>query len=136
MADVFLDTSYAIALVNERDQYHARALTLADEWMREGYQAVTTVGVLLEIGNALADGYREAAVALLDAIENDPKIRVVPLTNDLYHQALDLFRDPPDKAWGLVDCISFIVMREGGITATLTADRHFEQAGFTALLRS
>jgi predicted nucleic acid-binding protein len=37
VADVFLDTSYAIALVNERDQYHARAVTLAEEWMREGY---------------------------------------------------------------------------------------------------
>lgn len=39
-----------------------------------------------------------------------------------------------DKTWGLVDCISFVVMQERGITDALTADRHFQQAGFRALL--
>jgi predicted nucleic acid-binding protein len=37
--------------------------------------------------------------------------------------------------WGLVDCISFIVMQNRGITDALTADIHFQQAGFRALLR-
>ncbi len=36
---------------------------------------------------------------------------------------------------GLVDCISFVVMRERNIEAALTADEHFIQAGFRALLR-
>jgi len=39
-----------------------------------------------------------------------------------------------DKDWSLTDCISFIVMEEHGITEALTGDRHFEQAGFRALL--
>lgn len=39
-----------------------------------------------------------------------------------------------DKTWGLVDCISFVAMQERGITEALTADRHFVQAGFRALL--
>jgi hypothetical protein len=41
----------------------------------------------------------------------------------------------PDKDWSLIDCISFVVMEEEGIQEALTADQHFEQAGFTALLR-
>ncbi|MHB8900647.1 MAG: hypothetical protein ACYC6Y_18000 [Thermoguttaceae bacterium] len=36
---------------------------------------------------------------------------------------------------GLTDCISFIIMREYGLTDALTADHHFEQAGFTVLLK-
>ena len=40
-----------------------------------------------------------------------------------------------DKTWSLVDCASFVVMREHSITVALTSDRHFEQAGFTRLLR-
>jgi uncharacterized protein len=40
-----------------------------------------------------------------------------------------------DKAWGLVDCISFIVMREAGVNQALTFDQHFVQAGFQALMR-
>ncbi len=40
-----------------------------------------------------------------------------------------------DKDWSLTDCISFVVMHERGITEALTADHHFEQAGFVALLK-
>lgn len=39
-----------------------------------------------------------------------------------------------DKDWSLTDCISFVVMRDEGITEALTGDRHFEQARFIALL--
>jgi hypothetical protein len=34
-----------------------------------------------------------------------------------------------------MDCVSFIVMQYSGITEALTADEHFQQAGFRALLR-
>ena len=61
---------------------------------------------------------------------------IVPLTNDLYAQALILYRSRIDKEWGLVDCLSFVVMRERMLTEALTADQHFEQAGFQALLRT
>jgi predicted nucleic acid-binding protein len=35
---------------------------------------------------------------------------------------------------GLTDCVSFVVMRDRGLTAALTADRHFQQADYRALL--
>jgi predicted nucleic acid-binding protein len=46
-----------------------------------------------------------------------------------------LFAKRPDKAWSLTDCISFVVMRDQDIAEALTGDRHFEQAGFVALLK-
>ena len=39
-----------------------------------------------------------------------------------------------DKNWSVTDCTSFVVMREHNLTEALTADRHFEQAGFKAIL--
>jgi len=48
---------------------------------------------------------------------------------------LALFCSRLDKEWGLIDCVSFIVMQERGLTNALTTDEHFEQAGFRALLR-
>jgi predicted nucleic acid-binding protein len=45
------------------------------------------------------------------------------------------FRTLDDKDWSLTDFISFAVMGDNGITEALTADHHFEQAGFTALLK-
>ncbi len=52
-------------------------------------------------------------------------------STDDYH----LYCQRNDKNWGIVDCISFIVMEEGRITEALTTDIHFQQAGFRALLR-
>jgi predicted nucleic acid-binding protein len=44
-----------------------------------------------------------------------------------------MFEQYADKTWGLVDCVSFLVMREMKITAVLGFDRHFVQAGFRLL---
>ncbi len=32
--------------------------------------------------------------------------------------------------WGLVDCLSFVVMKQHQISVVLSFDRHFIQAGF------
>jgi len=40
-----------------------------------------------------------------------------------------------DKNWSLTDCMSFVVMEDEDIEDVLTADHHFEQAGFVALLK-
>jgi len=98
---------------------------------------VTTQAILLEIGNALSKKkYRLAAIQLLESLVADPNVEIIELTNQLYTEAFELFKNRRDKEWGLVDCISFIVMQNRGITDALTADRHFSQAGLRALLIS
>jgi uncharacterized protein len=133
MTEVFLDTSFAIALSSVTDRNHAQAVELADQIETNRTRLVTTQAILLEIGNALSkQRYRTAAIQLLESLETDPSIEVILLTNSLYRLAFNLFRQREDKEWGLVDCVSFIVMQERGITDALTADIHFQQAGFRA----
>ena len=135
--EVFLDTGYTIALSVESDEYHERAEELAEQLEAEKTRFITTRAILLETGNALSkERYRQAAIALLDALEEDPSVEIVPLSEELFAKAFELFRNRPDKEWGLVDCISFIVMQERGLTEALTPDKHYEQAGFRALLRT
>jgi predicted nucleic acid-binding protein len=62
------------------------------------------------------------------------EVDVVHLTPDLCAQGFRLYKSHQDKAWGLVDCISFMVMREAGLNQALTFDQHFVQAGFQALM--
>jgi predicted nucleic acid-binding protein len=134
--EVFLDTSYALALSAPTDQFHDRAMRLATELVAARARLLTTRAVLLEIGNALArQRYRAAAASLLQALEADPTVEILPLSVNLYSQALQLFISRPDKEWGLIDCASFVVMAERGLTKALTADEHFQQSGFRALLR-
>jgi hypothetical protein len=51
---VFLDTSYVIALVSPQDNYHQKALIIADFLEKQSITLITTQAILLEIGNALS----------------------------------------------------------------------------------
>ena len=129
---VFLDTSFVQALFSRRDEHPNRAIALRSSL--EAATIWTTEAVLFEIGNALATLNREAAVEFIEDAYRAPNIQVVRLTTEGFLSALALYRSRPDKQWGLVDCLSFEAMRREQISAALTADRHFVQAGFRALM--
>jgi predicted nucleic acid-binding protein len=123
-------------MASRKDELHHKCLELAEQIETEGRQLVTTEAVLLEVGNSLARRrYRASAAQLLRSLTTDTRITIEPVTTDLFYRGLRLYETRMDKEWGLVDCISFIVMTERGLTDALTSDEHFEQAGFVALLR-
>src|SRR4051794_19027552 len=134
--EVFLDTAYAIALVAPDDQHHELAALIAAQLKRDKTRLVTTQAIALEIGDSLSGlRYRTSAVKLLRSLESDSRIDIIPLSAQLYSRALKLFGERPDKAWGLTDCVSFVIMQDRQITEALTTDEHFQQAGFLPLLR-
>lgn len=129
---IFIDTSYFLALVNSRDKYHQAAKILAAQ-VKPPF--VTSSAVLFELGNAMAKPpYRALGTRTLQQIWVDTGIEVVPVTSDLFSQTVAFYQSRPDKAWGLTDCSSFVIMQQRGLHEALTADRHFEQAGFKRLL--
>lgn len=89
----------------------------------------------MEVADALsAPANRQAVVDLLDILKHSEDVQIVSPSQEHFDAGFELFRNRPDKYWSLTDCISFEVMREFGISEALTGDRHFEQAGFRALL--
>jgi hypothetical protein len=130
---VFIDTSFVVALVNEKDQHHHRAAELAD--LFDGYPLITTDAVLLEVGNALARSFKEQASEIIEDFLTSDEVEIVNLDVGLFQTAFELYRTHKDKAWGMTDCLSFVVMREHGIADALTNDKDFRQAGFNALMR-
>lgn len=94
---VFLDTAYAIALSAPSDQYHDLAVELSEQLESEGVALVTTRAIVIEIGNFLSKlRHRKAAVALLESLEADPGVDIVPITEELYQRAYDLYRNRLD----------------------------------------
>lgn len=129
---IFIDTSYFLALLNSRDKYHQTAKNLAEQ-MTPPF--VTSNAVLLELGNALAKPpHRQLGVVTLQQIRADAAIEVVPVDENLLNAAVALYQSRPDKAWGLTDCASFVIMQQRQLEEALTTDKHFEQAGFKRLL--
>jgi predicted nucleic acid-binding protein len=72
---------------------------------------------------------------LINQSFGNPNIEIVPQTSDLFISALELYNQRLDQAWSHTDCASFQIMHKLGIQEALAYDKHFEQAGFVALLR-
>lgn len=130
---ILIDTSFVVALVNDTDENHEKALNLSLEF--DGKPTVITDSVMLEIGNTLARVYKTESIEAIEGFFASKEVEVVRLDETLFDKAFELYKTHADKTWGLVDCISFVVMRENGITDALTHDKHFVQAGFRALMR-
>jgi uncharacterized protein len=128
----FVDTGFVVALINEKDEYHDKAIELSIEFERK--PVLITDSILLEIGNSLSRSHRESAISAIERFLTTEETEVVRLDETLFNKAFELYKSHSDKTWGLVDCVSFVVMKENGITDALTCDRHYVQAGFRALM--
>jgi len=132
---VFLDTSFIVALENRDDPLHERAEQLDREMIASGCSLLLHWGILLEVGDGYARiGRRFKAVQLLDRFVHEQGYLVHPISPSLLEQAMSLYCGRMDKDWGLTDCVSFVLMKQEGTSDALTADAHFRQAGFRALL--
>jgi predicted nucleic acid-binding protein len=133
---IFLDTAYANALINTRDQWHERAVFWQERLAKERRPLLSTEFVLLEIADGLAAvQFRKHAVQMINLLQKNSFVEIVSLSSKLFEEALELYKKRMDKRWGLTDCTSFIVMHHYGVIDALTTDEHFQQAGFRALLR-
>ena len=130
MTAVFADTFYFLALLNARDEAHRAPERFAAD---AATRFVTTAWVLTEVANGLADtSGRRVFPLLLERLDSDTRVELVPADDAVWRMGVELC---PDKEWSLTDCLSFVVMSERGISDALTADHHFAQAGFNALLK-
>jgi predicted nucleic acid-binding protein len=133
MKTIFGDTYYFLAVGSELDQGHQRTVQYAASYTGH---IVTTEWVLTEVGDALSSpAQRERFLELLELIHDDENWFVVEASHELFERGVALFSQRLDKEWSLTDCISFVVMEEQGVSEALTADHHFEQAGFVPLLK-
>ena len=130
----FADTSYFVGLLNPRDQLHEQAMAIS---RRPGARILTTRWVLLELANAMSHpSDRTVFVGFTRKLATADTVKILPANEDWFTLGLNLYRLRPDKEWSLTDCISFLVMKQHGLTEALTADRHFSQAGFQVLLQN
>lgn len=136
MPHTFVDTVAWIAIINTRDSLHENAKSVFHELRQRDHSFVTTEFVLLEFANALsAPDFRGKVSTFIEGLRRLNDVKILACGSDLFSLGFDLYRSRPDKEWSLVDCTSFVVMRQLGISEAFTEDHHFEQAGFTKLIR-
>lgn len=135
MSIVFADSLYWIALINSRDQWHERAISIKTTLADAGL--VTTESVLIEVANFFAeygDIMRRKVALSIRTILIDEQMDVLAETRQTLLDGLATYESRADKGYSLTDCIAMNVMRKRGITEVLTHDIHFTQEGFHILL--
>jgi predicted nucleic acid-binding protein len=130
---VFMDTYGLIAWINTRDAAHHRVKAYLDSYAGK---IVTTEWVLLEFADAFSLSMTKPfAIEAIKRVHRLPMFLVVGFEPAVCQAGFELYANRPDKDWSLTDCVSFTVMMQRGLSAALTADHHFEQAGFLAVFK-
>ena len=129
---IFVDTSFWIGLENDRDAHHTEATALLDAMGI--HQLVTSNHVRGEAWTWIRRraGHRDA-VRFLDRVERSPRLRVVPVDDQLEERAWTWLRRHDEREYSFVDATSFALMRSMKIRDALAFDGDFSAAGFREL---
>ena len=92
---LFVDTSFIIALINDKDQHHSQALALSREF--EDSPLITTDAVLLEIGNALARDFRTEAIEVIRILRSAKNVLMAEIDNALFEKGMAVYEKYGDK---------------------------------------
>ncbi len=133
--EVFVDSGAFHALLVSNDPFHAAAVKCLQTMKVSRRGLVTTDYILDESATLLkARGMGSQIPHLFDLVESSRALTVEWIAEDRFIAARDFLIQHNDHAYSFTDCTSFVVMRELEIHDTLTADRHFREAGFHPLL--
>ena len=132
---LLVDTSGFFALLNRREREHESAVEIFTQRAKTAV-LVTSEHVLVETATLLrvrgTPEMERKFFALLDATK---RLRVVWASLPFFKLTRDFFLKHQDHGWSFVDCSSFALMKDEGLTEALTTDKHFQQAGFVPLLK-
>jgi len=134
----FADTSGLAAYVDDTQADHEAAGELVRNVFATRGRLITTNYVLAELTALLTRPLRiprPRQILLLDVLRSVKWIEIVHVDPALDNLAWNLWKARPDKTWSLVDCPSFVLMKQRDLTDAITSDHHFEQAGFHRLLK-
>jgi predicted nucleic acid-binding protein len=128
-----LDTSSLFCYLHAAEPQHVEAVRLFD-----GAVVRLTHSYVLAEFVPLCGVRRVQRMAALDFaadLIDNPNVEIVWVDAGLHRAAMFFLNSRLDKDYSLSDAVSFLLMREYGITAALTTDHHFEQEGFVRLLK-
>ena len=138
MLEIFVDTSGWGNLVDKSQPYHQLMVQLYREAKQQKRRLITSNYVITEVVALLTSPLRiprPKIISFVNSLKQSPYVEIIHIDQEKDDEAWILLASREDKEWSLVDCSSFIIMKERGILEALTNDIHFEQAGFIRLLK-
>lgn len=130
---MLLDTSGLLCLHYQTEPLHTQACTAYKRAIiRLTHSYIISEYVALATARRFP---RSSALAFVVDLLDNPDIETVWVDEPLHREAVELLMGRQDKTYSLCDAVSFVLMRQRGISEALSSDRHFEQEGFIRLLQ-
>ena len=130
---VLLDTSGLLAYLDPKKPLNPKAVS---EYLtatnRLTHNLVATELVTLAHSQKFD---RSETLEFVSELSRTDEVHFVWIDQYTHDEGLALLKARPDKAYSLCDAVSFILMRRYNLNDALTTDKHFEQEGFTRLLK-
>jgi predicted nucleic acid-binding protein len=128
--NIFVDTAAFLAVLNSNDHFHSSAKKAWQEILLSDVDMVSSNYVLLETTALLQHRFGIEAVRLLES-DILPVVEIVWIDEAIHRQGLNALLAANRRQLSLVDCTSFQVMRQMGLSTVFTFDPHFGEQGFT-----
>ncbi len=131
---LFVDTGAWYALADSSDQYHDEAVKIYPGLLGNYHPLKTTNLIVAETHILIRRciGY-QAAIAFLENIASSPRVVKIYSDSMLEERAESTLRQYQDQDFSYIDAVSFVVMKQYGITEAFSFDKHFVTAGFTLI---
>lgn len=126
---IFVDTSAIYALLDRKDQFHAIAREQWDRILNSGEPLFTTNYVVVE---SCALAQNRLGLDAVRSIQDDllPLIEIRWIDRTSHGLAMAALVAARRKKLSLVDCCSFLSMRQAGARTAFAFDQHFAEEGF------
>ena len=129
---LFDDTSALCAFLVRTEEDHAAVVDAFRQAAESGRALVATNSLLVEVAALLQHRFGPEAVRDL-ATRILPILRVVWVREEQHRRALELLFRADRRSLSLVDCVSFVVMRQLNLKKAFAFDRDFAAQGFETL---
>ncbi len=131
---LFVDTGAWYALADRSDQHHNEAVEIYPKLLSGNLPLKTTNLIIAETYTLIRRGIGyQAAIAFLENITSSPRVVRIYSDSILEETAESILRQYQDQDFSYTDAVSFVVMKQYGITEAFSFDKHFVTAGFTLI---
>ncbi len=126
---VFVDTSALLPLLDESDDDHGAVVAALQELAHQQEQLITSSYTMVEAAALVKRRLGAIAFKRLGEVAGRA-MRIIWVDEELHERAWERAADQGRDGPSLVDCTSFLVMCDNGVTRALALDDHFRGEGF------
>ena len=126
---VFVDTNVFVALSDERDSTHGKAISLKDKLKIKAVKLFTSSDVIGETLTVMSKKLgKKKAVDFFNKFK-DYGIKEIFISEDIHKEARKFFAGVKSKNVSFIDCSSVVAMRRNKIKVAFTFDEDFRSLG-------